>query len=182
MSARDAILSAIRTAHVPSAPAADLAPVLARRMVPEDLHAHFIALLRAVGGRGAVIAAGSSLSDAANALYDAGVPRDPLDTELNAPAPTPFVVRGRFAVAENAAVYVDAADLQARNSIILAEHLVVVVPFDAIVPTMHEAVRLMPADSGCGWFLSGPSKTADIEMNLVYGAQGTRAHTVLFER
>lgn len=93
-----------------------------------------------------------------------------------------MVVRGRFAVAENAAVYVDAADLTARNDIVRAEHLVVIVPFSAIVPTMHEAMRLMPADSRCGWFLSGPSKTADIEQSLVFGAQGSRTHRVVFDR
>jgi L-lactate dehydrogenase complex protein LldG len=46
---------------------------------------------------------------------------------------------------------------------------------------MHEAMRLMPADSACGWFLSGPSKTADIEQSLVFGAQGSRTHRVIFD-
>ena len=93
-----------------------------------------------------------------------------------------IVLRGRFAVAESAAVYVDAADLNARNDIVRAEHLVVIVPFSAIVPSMHEAMRLMPADSACGWFLSGPSKTADIEQSLVFGAQGSRTHHVILDR
>jgi L-lactate dehydrogenase complex protein LldG len=47
---------------------------------------------------------------------------------------------------------------------------------------MHEAMRLLPADSACGWFLSGPSKTADIEQSLVFGAQGSRTHHVIFDR
>jgi L-lactate dehydrogenase complex protein LldG len=56
-----------------------------------------------------------------------------------------------------------------------------VIRCDAIVPTMHEAVRRIPAGSPCGWFLSGPSKTADIEQSLVIGAQGARALTVVLE-
>jgi len=50
-----------------------------------------------------------------------------------------------------------------------------------LVPTMHEAMRLMPAYSLCGWFLSGPSKTADIEQSLVIGAQGARTLHVLID-
>ena len=164
MSARAAILSAIRAAAVPAAPAPEqLAP--AER---DNLIDHFMRTLSEVSGRGIVRHLDQSVEQTVAELVDVnrvGV----------------VVVRGRFAVAENAAVYVDADDLDARNSIVLAEHLVVVVPLNAIVPTMHEAVRLIPSDSACGWFLSGPSKTADIEQSLVIGAQGSRTHTVIFD-
>jgi len=55
------------------------------------------------------------------------------------------------------------------------------IPVVAIVATMHEAVRQIPPGSGCGWFLSGPSKTADIEQSLVIGAQGARTLHVILE-
>jgi L-lactate utilization protein LutC len=83
-------------------------------------------------------------------------------------------IPGRFGVAENGAVYVDADDLDERVTIVRSEHLVLTVPAAAIVATMHEAVRRLPRASRCGWFLSGPSKTADIEQALVIGAQGAR--------
>lgn len=135
----------------------------------EALPGDFLRVLAEVGGQGVIRAEGQ--------------PMEALLAELLGPARhDAIVVRGRFAVAENAAVYVDAADLSARNDIVRAEHLVVIVPYSAIVPTMHEAMRLMPADSACGWFLSGPSKTADIEQSLVFGAQGSRTHRVIFDR
>jgi len=167
VSARDTILAAIRAAAVPPAPAAQVpSPQTADIDV---LHDDFLRVLAEVGGQGVIRVEGQAM--------------DSLLAELLGPARSDtIVVHGRFAVAENAAVYVDAADLSARNDIVRAEHLVVIVPFSAIVPTMHEAMRLMPADSGCGWFLSGPSKTADIEQSLVFGAQGSRTHRVIFDR
>ncbi len=104
-----------------------------------------------------------------------------LATSLSQPGTASTIIRGRFAVAENGAVYVDAADLGARTDVVAAEQLIVVVPVAAIVATMHEAVRRIPGDSRCGWFLSGPSKTADIEQSLVIGAQGARTLHVILE-
>jgi L-lactate dehydrogenase complex protein LldG len=167
MSARDDILAAIRSAAVPPAPPAQLPSTPVQQA--DGLHDAFLRVLTEVGGHGVIRAEGQSME----AL---------LAERLGATRADAIVLRGRFAVAENAAVYVDAADLNARNDIVRAEHLVVIVPFSAIVPTMHEAMRLMPADSACGWFLSGPSKTADIEQSLVFGAQGSRTHHVIFDR
>jgi len=167
VSARDSILSAIRSAAVPPAPAAPALPVRAAPADTGALRDEFLRILAEVGGRGAVRRPEQSALQLVAEMFGA----DRAGT---------VVVRGRFAVAENGAVYVDAADLETRNSIVLAEHLVIIVPASAIVPTMHEAMRLMPADSRCGWFLSGPSKTADIEQSLVVGAQGSRTHTVIF--
>lgn len=171
MTARDSILAAIRSAGVPPAPAAPLAARLAAADTDPErigLHAAFLRVLSDVGGLGVIRGVNQSVAEAATALLP-----DARDDAT--------IVRGRFAVAENAAVYVDAEDLTARNAIVLAEHLVLVVPFAAIVPTMHEAMPLMPARSGCGWFLSGPSKTADIEQSLVFGAQGARTLRVIFD-
>lgn len=168
MNARDVILAAIRAAAVPAAPPASMPPAHPTHVAGDGLHDQFFRVLAEVGGQGVTRAIDQSM--------------DSLLAELLGPArQDAMVIPGRFAIAENGAVYVDAADLAARNDIVRAEHLVVIVPFSAIVPTMHEAVRLMPPDSGCGWFLSGPSKTADIEQSLVFGAQGSRTHRVIFD-
>jgi L-lactate dehydrogenase complex protein LldG len=163
MSARATMLAAIRRAAVPVAPVA--APVT--RGPDGPLLEQFLAVLQQVGGHGVVRRADQSLHDVAAALVVGEQPA--------------VVLRGRFAVAENGAVYVDADDLGARTDIVRVEHLVLAVPAEAIVATMHEAVRRIPAGSRCGWFLSGPSKTADIEQSLVIGAQGARTLHVILE-
>lgn len=171
MNAREVILTAIRAAAVPAAPAA-VAPVATADTVPEHvLHTRFLQVLAEVGGEGVVLDEGASL----DAQLDAQ-----LDAWLGPARTAALVIPGRCAVAENGAVYVDAADIDTRNGLVLAEHLVVVVPRGAIVTTMHDAVRQLSPASACGWFLSGPSKTADIEQSLVFGAQGSRTHRVIF--
>jgi hypothetical protein len=166
MSARDDILSAIRRAGVPASLAA--AAFDEPRVSPDALRDAFLRVLTDVGGIGVIRRADQSVEQV-------------VATQPGTALGRLLVVRGRFAVAENGAVYVDAADIDGRNGLVLAETLVVVVPFDAIVATMHEAMRLIPRDSACGWFLSGPSKTADIEQSLVFGAQGSRTHCVVFD-
>ncbi len=159
------ILDGIRRAAVPFAPAA--APLTSSNQ-SHDLIEQFLAVLASVGGAGVVRQRDQSV----DAL---------LQSFLGDAWTAAVVVPGRFAVAENGAVYVDAADLASRTDIVRSEHLVLRVPANRLVPTMHEAVRLMPADSACGWFLSGPSKTADIEQALVIGAQGARTLHVLLD-
>ncbi len=164
MNARVEILAAIRRAAVPVSPPT---PSAARQPIAGPLLDRFLVALQQVGGQGVVRGSDESLHD--------------LATSLSQPGTASTIIRGRFAVAENGAVYVDAADLGARTDVVAAEQLIVVVPVAAIVATMHEAVRRIPGDSRCGWFLSGPSKTADIEQSLVIGAQGARTLHVILE-
>ena len=86
------------------------------------------------------------------------------------------VLPGEFAVAENGAVWVDGP----RLVFVVPEHLVLVVGTDRLVNDMHEAYAVLAAKAiGYGVFISGPSKTADIEQALVIGAQGARTCTVI---
>ncbi|OHB80320.1 MAG: hypothetical protein A2W31_05430 [Planctomycetes bacterium RBG_16_64_10] len=116
------------------------------------------------------------LPDMANGSVDSQVPVDPDGLQ----AFDVMIVPGAFAVAENAAVWVTDEHVQERALYFLAEHLVLVVPQDQIVHNMHEAYARLALDEWrFGVFISGPSKTADIEQTLVMGAQGPRSLTLL---
>ncbi|WP_297441972.1 lactate utilization protein [Sulfurimonas sp.] len=103
----------------------------------------------------------------------------------NRPHPLEYVdlavVDAEFAVAENGAVWVKNSDNRHRALYFLAKQLLIVVKKENIVDTMHEAYERIKFDeSGYGTFISGPSKTADIEQSLVIGAHGPTAACVLF--
>ncbi len=89
------------------------------------------------------------------------------------------VLPGAFAVAETGAVWLEGASLPHRAIFVITQHLALVVPASEIVNDMHEAyARLRFPGPGYGLFVSGPSKTADIEQALVIGAHGARSATV----
>ncbi|MFV0444203.1 MAG: lactate utilization protein C [Planctomycetaceae bacterium] len=90
------------------------------------------------------------------------------------------VLPGEVAVAENGAIWVATDDLLQRTLYFITQHLSIVVPTDNLVSNMHEAyARLDVTRCRFGTFVSGPSKTADIEQSLVIGAHGARSLTVL---
>ena len=90
------------------------------------------------------------------------------------------VVPGEFAVAENGAVWLTHEAIPLRAALFVTQHLMLVVPADHIVQNMHEAYERISFDEAqFGIFISGPSKTADIEQSLVIGAHGARSLTVL---
>lgn len=95
-------------------------------------------------------------------------------------APLDFaVLQGEFAVAENAAIWVTDRGVRHRAVYFIVQHLAIVVPTAEVVHNMHEAyARLALGAAGFGCFLSGPSKTADIEQSLVIGAHGARSLNV----
>ena len=85
------------------------------------------------------------------------------------------IARGEFLVAENGAIWVDGQSLPHRVMLFIAQYLAIVVSRSQIVHHMHDAYRRIGTPkSGFGVFVSGPSKTADIEQSLVLGAHGCR--------
>lgn len=89
------------------------------------------------------------------------------------------VVRGTVGVAENACIWIPQT-MRERAVCFMAEYLVIIVSRRDIVSNMHEAYRKIEFTGyGFGTFISGPSKTADIEQALVYGAQAARGVTVM---
>ncbi len=92
------------------------------------------------------------------------------------------IIKGEFAVAENGAVWVKEADARHRALYFIAQKLMIVVPKGELVHTMHEAYTRVSFDDKdiFGLFISGPSKTADIEQSLVIGAHGATEACVVF--
>jgi L-lactate dehydrogenase complex protein LldG len=197
MSSRDQILHDIR-AHLPvDAPLPNLEHEWTRYADPTQ---QFLDVLRGVGGVGKVVASRAELWEDLSRLsaqlearqicsvlpeffpgnVDMASITDPhqlADVDL-------AVLPGELAVAENAAVWVTGARVPQRVAYFLSQHVALVVPADCVVNNMHEAYEWLHREAGpegpfatprWGTFMSGPSKTADIEQALVIGAHGARS-------
>jgi L-lactate dehydrogenase complex protein LldG len=89
------------------------------------------------------------------------------------------VIEGQFGVAENGAIWVSDKNFSHRSIPFITSHLIIVLNKENIVENMHKALQNIGGfDEGYGVFISGPSKTADIEQSLVIGAQGPLSLTI----
>ena len=91
-----------------------------------------------------------------------------------------FVCEAVLGVAENGAVWLPLSRLRHRSALFLATNVIVVLDQARIVGNLHDAYAAIDvAADGFGVFVSGPSKTADIEQALVIGAHGAKSLTIL---
>ena len=82
------------------------------------------------------------------------------------------IVRGEYGVVENAAVWLP-KQVRHKGLYFISNALVILLDKTKLVHNMHEAyARNEKANYDYGVFMSGPSKTADIEQALVFGAHG----------
>lgn len=190
--ARAAILSAIRRQPLAAQPLPSLDQPWVRY---DDPAVQFAEVLRSVGGRCVPMAdvehlgrelakvpqyaSAEQICSLVPGVAKANVHLDAIDDPHLLETVDFAILPGEFAVAENGAVWVSGAGVKHRAIDFIAQHLALVVPAGAMVNNLHEAYeRLSFSQPGFGVFISGPSKTADIEQSLVIGAHGPRSLTV----
>ena len=162
-------------------------------IVYDDPLAQFCEMVVAVGGKVAMLADGEDVNEAIKRLYpDAKVFTSNL-SEITIATLNPDTVaeaqdlngtdvgilRGELGVAENACIWVPQT-MKEKAVMFISEELVLLLDRNKLVNNMHEAyTKIEMNDYGYGCFISGPSKTADIEQALVMGAQAARGVTVM---
>jgi L-lactate dehydrogenase complex protein LldG len=190
VSARDEILRALRAAKPTEAALPDVGALAAVRY--PDIRDRFAKSVIEVGGR-CVFVTGtlqqelmripeySAARKVASLVPEIGnvdltAVRDPHDLH-----DVDFcVIPAELGVAENGACWITDHGRANRAVCYLAQHIAIVVSAATLVHNLHEAyARLELPRRGFAMFLSGPSKTADIEQALVIGAHGPRSCTVL---
>lgn len=90
------------------------------------------------------------------------------------------IVEGKVGVAENGCIWIPQT-MKEKAVCFISEYLVIIIDRQNLVNNMHEAYARIDMDEqyNFGTFISGPSKTADIEQALVMGAQAARGVTVI---
>jgi L-lactate dehydrogenase complex protein LldG len=198
-SSREQILAALRAGRAPHDHGTVLPEPFAGGIRYPDPVAQFAEALAQVGGRAVVLSSEEALPTALGELdvlkearrmaCGEGMPTmtgSATRVDLHAVADPRtlaeldvMVAPGRMAVAENGAVWVSGHDVAQPAALFLCQHLVLVVRVATLTHNLHEAyAQLALGDAGYGVFISGPSKTADIEQSLVIGAHGPRSATV----
>ena len=161
--------------------------------VYENLYEKFSEILNFVGGKALEVSSYQEIKDDVREHYQ-GVTNIATtieelsalaDFSLNISDPHELemlnlaIIKGDFAVAENAAIWVSEKQLPHRALPMITQYLAIVIHKSDIVTNMHRAYERVKIDeTGFGTFISGPSKTADIEQSLVIGAHGARGLVV----
>lgn len=190
MSSRDQILNNIRrnTKQVFDKPQMNLSAIEF-----DDKLTQFIEVSKAVGGDAIILKEGEDINEVIRALYPEakeiasvvnGIHLTTLDPD-SVESPNDLnnvdlaIVEGVFGVCENGCIWLP-QQLKHKALYFITQYLVIVLDRSKLVNNMHEGYKLItPSEKGFGVYISGPSKTADIEQALVVGAHGPKGLTVI---
>lgn len=90
-----------------------------------------------------------------------------------------LVLQSKLGIAENGAIWLSDDQIPMRVLPFITKHLVLVLEEKNIVPFLHQGYEILKnLETDYGLFISGPSKTADIEQSLVIGAHGALSLSV----
>ena len=159
MSSKNDILSAIRR-H--TGKRYDMPELTLDAIIYEDKIARFTESLNAAGGKAVLMQPGDDIND---------IIRHHFPDAARIASNLSGITCATF-VAENGAVWIT-RQVKHKALYFISDSLVILIDRNSIVNNMHEAYKRtenMTYDFGA--FISGPSKTADIEQALVLGAHG----------
>ncbi len=191
MSSREEILESIRQNTRTRYEMPDLKSIRATEY--PDLMDRFATVMQQVGGQAVVLEEGQDLNALIKEMNPSAIriasalPEITCATynpdEISSPAEMDgtdlAIIEGRLGVAENGAVWIQ-QDVKEKAIYFISEKLVILLDKTKLVSNMHQAYEQVSTGKyGFGVFISGPSKTADIEQALVMGAHGARGVTVI---
>ncbi len=185
MSSRNRILNSIRQ-FLPQA--TELPDHSGNWIEYDDLTAQFASVLEFVGGECHVVSSTTEIAEQLGELAAPGkvivsgvegipgtLDLDQISDPHDLAGVDLAIFQGDLAVAENAAIWVNDERVRHRAVYFITQHLVLVIHQKDLVSNLHAAYeRIDVTASSLGCFISGPSKTADIEQSLVKGAHGAR--------
>ena len=161
-----------------------------------DRQSQFVEACRNVGGNTIVLEDGVDISDLVREQYptaqkivsdrkDISIATLQLDTISDLQGDSKIdlaIIQGEYGIAENGAVWISSNTI-ARIAYFISEYLVILLDKNKLFNNMHEAYDVIDfRDKEYGVFISGPSKTADIEQSLVIGAHGPKSGYVIFTK
>lgn len=150
-----------------------------------DAREVLIGLVEGVRAKKAVVAANPLLAaaGAAEALRSRGVRvyTEPDAIAAHAESADIGISDVAFGIAETGSVFQDGSSVATRLAMILPPLHVVFLPSANIVPGIAEAFEIIARsfDRGCVGFITGPSRTGDIERVLTIGVHGPGRFAVI---
>ena len=200
MTSKESILAALRANTLDEFPMPDLSALEAEAVRYDNPVQKFCEVTAQVGGRAVELSEGESIGRVVSQLYPTakrvawalpdvqpeGCPAEAVFNPDAAEQPADLngtdvaVIPAQWGVCENACCWIE-QHVRNRALYFIAEALVIVLRKDHLLNNMHEAYARMAdaPDVPFAAFISGPSKTADIEQALVMGAHGAREVTVV---
>ncbi|WP_300729470.1 LUD domain-containing protein [uncultured Bacteroides sp.] len=202
MSSREDILQSIRRNTGIRYEKPDYAPLEKEAMTYSDKLAQFQDIMKLMGGRAVILQDGEDVNEVIRKQYPeakriatcvdemqcggksykitcATFHPDDVEKSGDLNGTDLAILQGRVGVCENGAVWIQ-QDVEQRAIYFISEALVILLDRKNLVNNMHEAYKKIDTgEYGYGVFISGPSKTADIEQALVMGAHGACDVTVI---